>query len=221
VTSEQRLNEVSDVFTTESVLTTQHFHASVQPEYDLPQQYRSKYQLIQRHREPAEQYQPDQQHQSIQRHREPVGQYNHDQQYQTTHRQQEPIPQDLPAKYYQSTPQEQVPLQQHVADQTSLPSDTQPQYEPDDLERGEESQWSTRTLVLNSSNAIPSADKPSTTQMAVTTTHVPVTTQEPDIVTEATVPTTEVAPLMLTAFPDVATTTETSTVYTSPFILLS
>jgi hypothetical protein len=103
----------------------------------------------------------------------------------------------------------------------SLPSDNQPQYEADDLERGEESQWSTRTLTLNSSNAIPNADKSSTTQVEVTTTDAPVTTEEAEIITETNVPTTEAAPLMLTAFPDMNTTTETSTVCSFVYVCSS
>jgi hypothetical protein len=96
-----------------------------------------------------------------------------------------------------------------VADQASRPTGSQPQYETDDLERGQESQWSTRSQALNSKNAIPNDDKSSTTQMQVTTAESPVTTEEAEVIIETTVPTTEAA------VSEISTTAENSTVCTT------
>ncbi|XP_021930722.1 uncharacterized protein LOC110835120 isoform X2 [Zootermopsis nevadensis] len=161
VTSGYGQNEVPDVFTTESIPGAGQFHAVLQPEYDLPQQY--QYQSIQRHRQSEDQYLPD-------------------------------IRQPTP-------PQTEALGHLRVPDQMSLSSDNQPQYEADDLERGEESQWSTRTAALKAANAIQNAEKSSTTQIEAVTADTPVTTTDD----------AEAALLMLTASPDVRTSADPST----------
>jgi hypothetical protein len=98
-----------------------------------------------------------------------------------------------------------------VEDQTSLPSDNQPQYGANDPERGEESQWPSRTLAHNSSNVIPNVSKYSNTQLEVAT-EAPLTTQGADSTRGTVVSTTEAVPLMLTVLPDLSTTTELITV---------
>lgn len=169
VTSGYGQNEVPDVFTTESIPGAGQFHASLQPEYDLPQQY--QYQSIQRHRQSEDQYLPD-------------------------------IRQPTP-------PQSEALGHLRVPDQMSLSSDNQPQYEADDLERGEESQWSTRTAALKAANAIQNADKSSTTQLEAVTADTPVTTTDD----------AEAALLMLTPSPDVRTSADPSTVMHAAFRL--
>lgn len=98
-----------------------------------------------------------------------------------------------------------------MADQTSLPSGNQPQYGANDPERGEESQWSTRTLVHNSSNVIPNVSKYGNTQLELAM-EVSVTTEGAESTAGTIVSTTEAAPLMLTTLPDFSTTTEISSV---------
>jgi hypothetical protein len=157
-----------------------------------------------------------------------VQQHQPDQQYQAIQRQQEPVQTHQLETHYQSIPQHQVPIQQYrpseqyhqqyqsverlrVEDQTSLPSDNQPQYGANDPEHGEESQWSTRTLAHNSSNVIPNVSKYSNTQLEVAT-EASVMTQGEDSTTGTVISTTEEAPLMLTVLPDLSTTTQLSTV---------
>jgi hypothetical protein len=208
------LNEVRDVITTEPIPTTRQFHVALQPEHEpvqQDQQKRQQYQSIQRHREPVQQYQTIQ-------HQVPVQQYQQDQHYQIVQPHQASVQQYQPDQNYQVPVQQYQPDEKYqsverfrVTDQTSLPSEEQPQYDADDPERGEESQFTTRTLAANFNNAIPNVAKSSSTQLEVTT-EVPVLTEEVESTTEALVPTTEAAPLMLTALPDLRTTTESSTV---------
>jgi hypothetical protein len=107
-----------------------------------------------------------------------------------------------------------------VTDQISLPSDNQPQYGFNDPESGEESQWSGRTQPFSSNNAIPNVTKSIATLLDVTM-EGPERTEEADSTTETIVSTTEAANLILTALPDISTTSEKSTVSVAVFVLLS
>ncbi|PNF35555.1 hypothetical protein B7P43_G04091 [Cryptotermes secundus] len=206
----------------------QQHHQSVEHYREPVQHYQphEEYQAIQQHQVPVQQYQLDQHYQAIQRHQEPVQQHQLDQQYQAIQRHQEPVQQHQLDQHYHSIPQHQVPVQQYrpseqyhqqhqsvehlrVADQTSLPSGNQARYGANDPERGEESQWSTRTLVHNSSNVIPNVSKYSNTQLEVAT-EVSVTTEGADSTTGTIASTTEAAPLLLTTLPGFSTTTEIS-----------
>ncbi|KAJ4433551.1 hypothetical protein ANN_15860 [Periplaneta americana] len=103
-------------------------------------------------------------------------------------------------QYYQDQQYQQYQTVEryHPTDQTSLPSDSRPHYATDDPEHGAESQWSTRTLAANSSNAIPVVAKSES-----------ITTEQPT--TEAAITTTEATPpLVLTPSPAVSTTAETT-----------
>jgi hypothetical protein len=197
---------------------------SVQPQYDSVYQAEQKeqhYQSGERHREPVQHYRPHEQYQAMQ-HQVHVQQYQPDQQYQAIEQHQDPVQKHQLDKHYQSVPQHQVPVQLYrpsehyhqqyqsaehlrVEDQTSLPSDKQPQYGASDPEHGEESHWPTRTMAHNSSNVILDVSKYSSIQREVAT-EVSVTTQGADIITETIISTTEAAPLMLTMLPDLSTT---------------
>jgi hypothetical protein len=89
-----------------------------------------------------------------------------------------------------------------------------------DPESGEESQWSGRTQPSISSNAIPNVTKSIATLLEVTT-KGPEITKEADSATETVVSTTEAANLLLTALPNISTTTENTTVSVAVFVLPS
>ena len=220
--SDHRINEVPDAFTTEVIPTTHGIQFALQPEYETSHQYQPK----------------PQPYQSIQRNREPLQQHQLDQHYQTIQRQQGTVPPYGPEQHYQSiSPNSHLPFQQYrtqdqqdqhyltgersgVTDQISLPSDTQPLFGFNDPESGEESQWSRKTQPFISSNAIPNVTKSIATLLEVTTKR-PERTEEADNTTETVVSNTEALNLMLTALPDINTTTEKSTVSVVVFVLPS
>jgi hypothetical protein len=107
-----------------------------------------------------------------------------------------------------------------VTDQISLPSDTKPLFGFNDPESGEESQWSGRTQPFISSNAIPNVTKSIATLLEGTT-NGPAMTEEAESATEIVVSTTEAATLLLTALPNITTTTEKTTVSLAVFVLPS
>jgi hypothetical protein len=225
--SDHRINEVPDAFTTEVIPTTHGIQFALQPEYDTSQQYQPKrqpYQSIQRIREQQQQQQQqpqlDQYYQTVQRQQETVQSYVPEQHYQSI-----PPNSHLPVQQYR--PHEQQNQQQYqfierskVTDQISLPSGTKPLLGFNDPESGEESQWSGRTQPFISSNAIPNVTKSIATLLEVTT-EGPEITEEADSATETVVSATESATLLLSALPNISTTTEKTTVSVAVFVFPS